>query len=102
MRRLRQQEQLVDRADVDVLDAPEVHAEAKVAQHGERVLAGDEPGVTQDARGAEDLVVEGDGLVVEQRSAGVELVIDDLGITRCLKSLMISSSLLPSVVWFEI
>ena len=35
--------------------------------------------VRSDAEGAADLVVERDGAVVEQRAAGVVLVVDDLG-----------------------
>src|SRR3954469_21965135 len=58
VRRLSEQEQLVDRADVDVLHPPEVHAQAEVAQEVERVLAGDQPGVAQGAERAEDLVVQ--------------------------------------------
>src|SRR5206468_10701035 len=56
MRGLREQEQLVDRADVNLLDPAEVDAHAKVAEQAEHFFGGHQPGAAQRAQGAAYLV----------------------------------------------
>src|SRR5262245_25731162 len=79
MRRLGQQEQLVDRADVDVLDSAKVDPHAEVAQQEHDLFTGEQSRGAQEAQCATDFVIERNRAIVEQRSAGVVLVVDDLG-----------------------
>jgi len=78
MRRLGQQKELVDRANVHILHPPEVHPHAQMTKQKERLLAGHQPGRAQRAQRPADFVIQRHRSIIQKRLARAVFVFDDL------------------------
>src|SRR5262245_54649421 len=78
MGRLRVDEELVDRADLQLVQEAHVDPHPQPRKQHHRLFGGDHACVAQNAVGAVYLVGELVALLIEQRSPGAALVLDDL------------------------